>query len=118
MSDFTDKVLDQYELGLESIDKLITAGKGLAIRIRDESSKQFNELIDAGKELEDSDKGILEQVKESLEEQLGDVKGTAHKARLASLGLLSQVKDNSEKFFNDLVTLGETEKEESETKAV
>ncbi|MBL4865825.1 MAG: hypothetical protein JKY67_05570 [Pseudomonadales bacterium] len=114
MGEFTTKVKDQYETGVESFEKLITAGKGLAVRVRENSSKQFNELVKAGEKTEGASKGLVKQVRDSIEEQLTDAKAAAKKVRLASLGLLTQIKDNSEHYYNELVKLGDTDTELTE----
>ena len=109
MSEFTTSVKEQYETGVESFEKLITAGKGLAVRVRENSTKQFNELVQAGEKTDETSKGLVKQVRDSIECQLTDAKKAAKKVRLASLGLITQIKDSSEHYYNELVKLGDTD---------
>lgn len=112
MSEINDKIKEQVEKINDSVEQVVKAGKGLAIKIKEESNKQYNELVELGEKTEDSEEKLISQFREFLETTLKDYKGSSKQVVLAGRGLATRVKDNSESFFNELVELGTTEEAE------
>lgn len=101
---WSEKLNDQYRQINRSLEKVNKAGKGLFIRIKDTSTKQFNELVKTG---EKTDSDLLDQVKETVRQPFTDIRGSVNKAKFASLGLLVKVRENGNRYFDQLVTEGE-----------
>lgn len=110
MSDLSDKVKDQVE-------QLVKASRGLAIKLKEESNKQYQELVELGEKSQDDEDKLVIQFRKFLEESFKDIKGSSKQVRLASLGLATRVRDNSESIFNELVELGTPEEKEEEATA-
>lgn len=117
MSEINDKIKEQVEKFNDTIEQVVKAGKGLAVKIKEESNKQYSELVELGEKTEESEEKLIKQFREFLETTLKDYKGSSKKVTLASKGLATRVKDNSENFFNELVELGTTEEEVAEETA-
>ena len=106
MSELKEKVKEQLDQVNDSLEQFTKAGRGLVVKLSQESSKQFDGLVKAGEAQEEEGKGLVEQVRESFEGQFSDVKGSVHQLRLAALGLFTKARQNSGKYFNELVELG------------
>jgi len=99
----------------DTIEQVIKAGKGLVAKLREEGSKQYQELVALGEKTEasskESNETMVAQLREFVEATLSDLKGSSKQVQLASIGLASRVKDESQTIFKELVELGEDGKE-------
>ena len=110
MSEFSDRVKEQLELFNSSIDQVINASRGLYIKIREESNKQFDELVKTGEAQKTADDSLLDQLRKDITHPFEDVKGSLEQIKSASLGLVFKAREAGEQYFNELVKLG-TDKE-------
>ena len=102
MSDINETITDT----LEQIKK---ASLGLAVKVREESSKQYNELVALGAKEESAEENLVQQFRTFMEESFKDIKGTGNQVKLAGLGFAARVRDDSQSVFNELVELGTKE---------
>ena len=105
MTQVTNKVKEQIEQLNQTVTQFIKAGRGLVVKVAEQSSKQFDELVKTGENKQEEGTTLVKTLRETLPESL-DVKTSANQLKLAALGLVSRAKDGSEKIFNDLVELG------------
>jgi len=123
MTEITDRVKDQLEQFNSTLDQVINASRGLYILIKEESNKQFGELVVAGEAQKaaeaDGASSLLTQLSKDVTGQFDDVKGSLTSIRNASLGLLVKAKESSEQTFSELAEKGQPEKaaEEEATEA-
>lgn len=106
MSEFSDRVKEQLELFNSSIDQVINASRGLYIKIKEESNKQFDELVKAGEAQKAADDSLLDQLRKDITHPFEDVKGSLEQIKSASLGLAFKAREAGEQYFNELVKLG------------
>ena len=111
MSEFSDRIKEQLEQFNSSVDQVINASRGLYIKIKEESNKQFDELVKTGEAQKSADANLLDQLRKDITSPFEDVKGSLNQLRSASLGLLVKTREAGEQYFNELVELG-TPKEE------
>ncbi|HEX4939278.1 MAG TPA: hypothetical protein VFX11_11430, partial [Candidatus Kapabacteria bacterium] len=63
MSEFSDRVKGQLEQFNNSIDQIINASRGLYFKIKEESNKQFDELVKTGEAQKTAEESLLTQLK-------------------------------------------------------
>lgn len=102
MSEFSDKIKDQLEKANEQFEKVLTAGRGLLVKVREESDKQYKELVQLGETK--GEENLLDEYKSFVTESI-----KAEQLKLASVGLFTKVKSDGESFFNELVELGKSD---------
>lgn len=107
MSDISDKVKEQVEKANGNFSEIITAGRGLLMKIKDESNKQYKELVQLGEKTEEEE-SLIKDFREMIESPFKDMKGTTSAWKFASLGLLLKMKTDSQAFYHELVELGKT----------
>lgn len=106
MSEFSDRIKEQLEQFNSSIDQVINASRGLYIKIKEESNKQFDELVKTGEAQKASEASLLEQLRKDITTPFEDVKGSLNQLRSASVGLVVKGREAGEQYFNELVELG------------
>lgn len=106
MSEFSDRVKGQLDQFNSSIDQIINASRGLYLKIKEESNKQFDELVKAGEAQKTADEPLLIQLKKDITTPFEDVKGSLEQLKSASLGLVVKARGAGEQYFNELVELG------------
>jgi polyhydroxyalkanoate synthesis regulator phasin len=109
MSEITDRVKEQLEQFNSTIDQLVTASRGLYVKVREESNKQFKELVSAG-EATDAET-LLKEIRTGVTSPFEDYKGSLEQIKHASRGLIVKARESGEKVFNELVELGQSKKE-------
>lgn len=115
MTEIQDRVKEQLEQFNSTLDQVVSASRGLYLLIKEESNKQFSELVEAGEaqkaaEAEGAD-SIIAQLTKDVSGQFDDVKGSISSLRNASIGLIAKAIESSEQTFNELVEKGQTEAE-------
>ena len=60
MSEFSDRVKTQLEQFNASVDQVINAYRGLYVKIKEESNKQFDELVKTGEAQLKAEESFLE----------------------------------------------------------
>ncbi len=115
MSELSDRVKDQLEQFNSSVDQVINASRGLYLKIKEESNKQFDELVKTG-EAQTAEESFLKQLKEDITSPFDDVKSTVDQLKNAYIGLVVKTMDSSEKIFEELVELGASKNEKKEEK--
>lgn len=113
MSEIANRMKEQLEQFTSSIDQIINASRGLYLKIRKESNKQFEELVKAG-ESQTAEASLLEQLRKDITSPFEDVKGSLGQLRHASVGLVVKVRESGEQYFNELVELGTSSKSTAE----
>ncbi len=111
MSEFSDRIKEQLEQFSSSVDQIINASRGLYIKLKEESNKQFDELVKAGEAQQASEESLLVLLRKDIASPFDDVKGSLTQLRSASLGFIFKTREAGEQYFNELVELG-TPKEE------
>lgn len=114
MSDITDKVKEQVEKANGNFSEIITAGRGLLVKLKDESNKQYKELVQLGEKTTEEEDSLFKDFLEMFESPFKDVKGTTSAWKFASLGLLLKMKSDGQAFYNELVELGKTDSKTDE----
>jgi polyhydroxyalkanoate synthesis regulator phasin len=114
MSEFSDRIKEQLEQFNDSIDQIINASRGLYIKIKEESNKQFDELVKAGEAQKTADASLLDQLRKDITSPFEDMKGSLNQLRSASLGLVVKTREAGEQYFNELVELGAKKEEVTE----
>ena len=113
MAEISDRVKEQLEQFNTTIDQVINASRGLYLLIKEESNKQFNDLVEAGEAQKAAEaegaESLLAQLTKDVSEQFDDVKGSISSLRSASLGFIAKAKESSEQTFSDLVEKGQPE---------
>lgn len=117
MSEFSDRVKDQLEQLNTSVDQVINASRGLYVKIREESNKQFEELVKAGEEQAAAEESFLEQLKQDITTPFDDMKSTVGQIRHAYMGLVVKAYNSGEQMFDELVELGTSKVEKVEKAA-
>ncbi len=116
MSEFSERVKDQVEQINSSVDQVITASRGLYVKLKEESNKQFDELVKTGKEQADAEESFMEQLKKDVMAPFEDVKSSLDQVKTAYVGLIVKAVNSGEQFFDELVTLGNSKLEETKAK--
>ena len=114
MSEFSDRVKGQLDQFNSSIDQIINASRGLYLKIKEESNKQFDELVKAGEAQKAAEESLLDQLKKDITTPFEDVKGSLDQLKNASLGLVVKAREAGEQYFNELVELGTTKEKAAE----
>lgn len=114
MSEFSDRMKDQLQQFNNSIDQIVNASRGLYIKLKEESNKQFDELVKAGEAQQTAEASLLDQLRKDLVSPFDDVQGSLNQLRNASLGLAVKTRDAGEQYFNELVELGSKKAEVTE----
>ena len=114
MSEFSDRIKEQLEQFSSSVDQVINASRGLYFKIKEESNKQFDELVKTGEAQKTAEASVLEQLRKDITTPFEDVKGSLTQLRSASVGLLVKSRDAGEQYFNELVKLGTVKEEVTE----
>lgn len=110
MSEISDRVKEQLEQFNSKLEQVVTASRGLYLKVKEESNKQFKELVEAG-QTQDTD-AFLSQLRKDVTTPFEDVKSSIEQLKNASFGLLIKARENSDKVFTELVELGQTKKSE------
>ena len=116
MSEFSERVKDQVDQINSSVDQVVTASRGLYVKLKEESNKQFDELVKVGKEQADAEESFMEQLKKDIEAPFDDVKSSLDQVKTASVGLIVKAVNSGEQLFDELVKLGNSKLEESKAK--
>lgn len=111
MSEFSDRVKAQLDQFNSSVDQVINASRGLYVKIKEESNKQFDELVKAGKQ-QQAEESFIAQIKKDLSNPFEDVKGTLDQLKNASVGFAVKARKSTESYFDELVALGTSTVEE------
>ncbi len=106
MSELTDRVKEQLSTLNSSVDQLVSASRGLYFKIKEESNKQFEELVKTGEAQKSAETTFLKQVKEDFVAPFQDPKSSLDQMKSASVGFYVKTKGQTEKFFDELVELG------------
>ena len=106
MSELSDRVKKQVDQFNSSIDQIINASRGLYIKIKEESNKQFDELVKTGEAQKTTEESLFGQLRKDITHPFEDVKGSLDQLKNASLGLVFKARESSEHYFNELVELG------------
>ena len=114
MSEFSDRIKEQLEQFNSSIDQIINASRGLYVKIKEESNKQFDELVKTGEAQKTAEASFLDQLRKDIASPFDDVKGSLSQLRSASLGLIVKTREAGEQYFNELVELGAKKEEVTE----
>ena len=114
MSEFTDRLKGQVEQFNNSIDQIINASRGLYIKLKEESNKQFDEWVKTGEAQKLADESLLSQIRKDIASPFDDVKGSLDHLRSASLGLVIKAREAGEQYFNELVELGTAKEQVTE----
>ena len=89
-----------------SVEQFINASRGLYVKIKEESNKQFDELVKAGEAQLKAEESFLEQLKKDISSPFEDVKSTLDQLKSASVGLVVKARNSGENYFDELVELG------------
>lgn len=116
MSEFSERVKDQVDQINSSVDQVVTASRGLYVKLKEESNKQFDELVKVGKEQADAEESFMEQLKKDIKAPFDDVKSSLDQVKTASVGLIVKAVNSGEQLFDELVKLGNSKLEESKAK--
>jgi len=114
MSEITNRMKEQLDQFSKSIDQIINASRGLYVKIREESNKQFEELVKTGESQQADDTSLLTQLRKDITTPFEDVKGSLDQLRNASVGLVVKARESGEQYFNELVELGSSRKTTAE----
>ncbi|MEE2731551.1 MAG: hypothetical protein VYA55_12085 [Pseudomonadota bacterium] len=106
MSEFSDRVKAQMDQFNSSVEQFINASRGLYVKIKEESNKQFDELVKAGEAQLQAEESFLDQLKKDIVTPFEDVKSTLDQLKNASVGLVVKARNNGETYFDELVELG------------
>lgn len=106
MSEITKRIKEQLDQFSKSIDQVINASRGLYLKIREESNKQFEELVKTGESQQANDAPLLTQLRKDITAPFEDVKGSLRQLRNASIGLVVKARETGEQYFDELVELG------------
>ncbi len=106
MSEITDRVKEQLEQLNSSADQILSASRGLYVKIKEESNKQFEELVKTGEAQTSEDKPLIEVIKTDFMAPFSDIKSTLAQLKSASLGLVVKARQSGETLFSELVELG------------
>ena len=112
MSEFSDRVKTQMEQFNSSVEQFINASRGLYVKIKEESNKQFDELVKAGEAQLQAEESFLEQLKKDIVTPFEDVKSTLDQLKNASVGLVVKARNSGESYFDELVELGNSKVQE------
>jgi DNA anti-recombination protein RmuC len=112
MSEFSDRVKAQLDQFNTSVDQIINASRGLYVKIKEESNKQFDELVKTGEQQLQAEESFLNQLKKDISTPFEDVKSTLDQIKNASVGLVVKARESSETYFDELVELGNGKVEE------
>ena len=110
MSEISDRLKEQLEQFNATLEQVVTASRGLYLKVKEESNKQFKELVEAG-QTQDTD-SFLNQLRKDVTTPFEDVKSSLEQLKSASFGLLIKARENGDKVFSELVELGQTKKSE------
>lgn len=116
MSEFSDRVKDQVEQINTSVDQVVTASRGLYVKIKEESNKQFDELVKTGKEQAEAEETFMEQLKKDITAPFDDVKSSLEQVKSAYVGLMVKAINRGEQFFDELVKVGNEKLAENKVK--
>lgn len=109
MTEITDRVKEQLETFNSTIEQLVSASRGLYVKVREESNKQFKELVATG-ETKDTDT-LLQELRSDVTGPFEDVKGSLGQLKNASVGLILRARESGDKYFSELVELGQSKTE-------
>ena len=109
MTEITDRVKEQLETFNSTIEQLVNASRGLYVKVREESNKQFKELVATG-ETKDTDT-LLQELRSDVTGPFEDVKGSLGQLKNASVGLILRARESGDKYFSELVELGQSKAE-------
>ena len=109
MTEITDRVKEQLETFNSTIEQLVNASRGLYVKVREESNKQFKELVATG-ETKDTDT-LLQELRSDVTGPFEDVKGSLGQLKNASVGLILRARESGDKYFSELVELGQSKTE-------
>ncbi|HAG93487.1 MAG: hypothetical protein CMK83_02625 [Pseudomonadales bacterium] len=112
MSEFSDRVKTQLEQFNASVDQVINAYRGLYVKIKEESNKQFDELVKTGEAQLKAEESFLEQLKKDVTAPFDDVKSSLDQLKNASVGLVIKARNSGESYFEELVELGHSKVDE------
>ena len=112
MSEFSDRVKAQMDQFNSSVEQFINASRGLYVKIKEESNKQFDELVKAGEAQLQAEESFLDQLKKDIVTPFEDVKSTLDQLKNASVGLVVKARNSGESYFDELVELGNSKVEE------
>lgn len=112
MSEFSDRVKAQMDQFNSSVEQFFNASRGLYVKIKEESNKQFDELVKAGEAQLQAEESFLEQLKKDIVTPFEDVKSTLDQLKNASVGLVVKARNSGESYFDELVELGNSKVEE------
>ena len=112
MSEFSDRVKTQMDQFNSSVEQFINASRGLYVKIKEESNKQFDELVKAGEAQLQAEESFLEQLKKDIVTPFEDVKSTLDQLKNASVGLVVKARNSGESYFDELVELGNSKVQE------
>ena len=112
MSEFSDRVKAQMDQFNSSVEQFINASRGLYVKIKEESNKQFDELVKAGEAQLQAEESFLEQLKKDIVTPFEDVKSTLDQLKNASVGLVVKARNSGESYFDELVELGNSKVQE------
>jgi polyhydroxyalkanoate synthesis regulator phasin len=102
MSQISDKVKDQVESMTKQINRLEAAGRGLLLKVSEESSRQFEQLAKEGEAQLESGNTLSQQLKNTVQVE-GGVKQVAQTLKLAALGLVTKAKSETQNIIDELV---------------
>lgn len=88
----------------ELSEKLVSASRGLLVKLKEESNHRFSDLVSAGET--ESETPVLSQLKADLQASLEDRAHTAEQLKKASVGLVIKLKNTGTDYFEELVKLG------------
>lgn len=117
MSEIADRVKEQLGQINTSVDQFVNASRGLYVKIKDESNKQFDELVKAGEAQKEVESNFLKQLGNDFLSPFQDPKESFTQMKNASVGFYVKAKDQSEKYFDELVELGSTKLTKAEKAA-
>lgn len=112
MSEFSDRVKGQVEQFNSSVDQIINASRGLYTKIKEESNKQFEELVKTGEQQMSAEESFLAQLKKDVMTPFEDVKGSLGQIKSAYVGFVVKARNTGEQYFDELVELGTSKMDE------
>lgn len=101
MSQFTDRIKGQFESVSKQVDRVSCAGRGLVMRLSEETGRQLEELVKEGETQRESGNDFATQFKGSVKIE-ADSKEVATMWRMALIGLVKKAKLESKKIIEDL----------------
>lgn len=108
MSQFTDKLKEQFEGLGKQLNRIDAAGRGLLVKVSEEGSRQLEELAKEGETQLESGNTLISQLKSTVKVD-GGVKEVVDTLKLAAIGLLEKAKQESQKVIDDLAKEAEEE---------